>query len=328
MKRFSILLGALLVAFNASADKIIAPPMLQYAAKFVCGSPKAGTANEYVAASGKYFTAVNVHNPSEWETASFVKKFAVGLPQERVGQISKFIDVRLRPDETMQIDCGNIWKHLSLSVGTFVEGFVVIQTRYELDVVSVYTAANGPVYEVSSIETERVPFRVMKPCPATTTDISTGVANWQVIGNDPSGGATPRSADIMSPLHPWGVMSGLTFVSFSPSGGTTSTGSSHTWNYETCFCTCLVGDTPQLTVAKLLADDVANVYLNACTLGSITGGQTPIPGEINAINTAAANPSCWKPGQNNCLRLEVKDTDYYFSGFGLSGAVIGTTACQ
>jgi hypothetical protein len=82
-----VILSLLFTSAVSAQDRFVAPPMLQYAAKFVCGAPKAGTANANVAASGKYFTAINVHNPSEWETASFVKKFAVGLPQEEVGKI-------------------------------------------------------------------------------------------------------------------------------------------------------------------------------------------------------------------------------------------------
>lgn len=332
MKVVSSVIFSLLLATIASAQErsVVIPPMLQYAAKFVCGAPKPGTANVNVAASGKYFTAINVHNPSEWETASFFKKFAVGLPQEGVGKISQFLDVRLMPDEVMQIDCGNIWKHLGNS-GTFVEGFVVIETRYELDVVSVYTAANAPAYEVSSIETERVPYRVMKRCPAQPIDISTGGSVvWNIIGIDPSGGTTPRAASVMSPVHTWGPTSGMTFVSYSMAGSSLNPFKQADWTYETRFCVCplqrLQSSQPQLSITLINADNKAEVYLNGISIGSFTGSSSGVPvATINALNTSAG--TLFQPGPNS-LSVKVTDTSASKTGFGLIGTVSGTMACQ
>ena len=61
----------------------------------------------------------------------------------------------------MQIDCGSIYRHLGMPVGTFIDGFAVIQIgnpRAELDVDGVYTASPGN--GVSSIHTERVAGRI------------------------------------------------------------------------------------------------------------------------------------------------------------------------
>jgi hypothetical protein len=51
----------------------------QYAVKFVCGK---GDGN--ILAPGRYFTAINVHNPTD-QTINFSKKFAIALPGERPG---------------------------------------------------------------------------------------------------------------------------------------------------------------------------------------------------------------------------------------------------
>jgi|PersoiStandDraft_1058852.scaffolds.fasta_scaffold07025_1 hypothetical protein len=323
----AVILSLLLATIASAQDRRLAPPMLQYAAKFVCGAPKAGTANANVAASGRYFTAINVHNPSAWETVSFVKKFAVGLPQEEVGPVSRFVDVRLRPDDVLQIDCGNIRKHLGLNVATFVEGFAVIETRDELDVVSVYTAANGPAYEVSSIETERVPYRVMQGCPAQTTDISTGgSAVWNVTV-DPSSGSTPRPASVMTPPHPWAIPGVVTFVSYSTAGSSLNPFSQATWTYEMRFCVCplqsLQSAQPQLNMTMIGADDKAQVYLNLMPIGPLVIAQ-PSAGPATLINSAAAGN--FHLGLN-VLSVEVTDMASGGTGFGLSGTITGTVPC-
>src|SRR5687767_14072450 len=75
----------------------------QYAAKFVCGRSEGD-----VVAPGAYFTAVNVHNPTEREV-EFSKKFVVALPRERSGHVSEeFFDAKLGPDEALEIDCPEI----------------------------------------------------------------------------------------------------------------------------------------------------------------------------------------------------------------------------
>ncbi|HVR38425.1 MAG TPA: hypothetical protein VMU84_04965 [Thermoanaerobaculia bacterium] len=127
----------------------------QYAAKFICG--KADGANP--AAPGVYWTAINVHNPLLRKEITFVKKFTIGLPKEKVGKISTWFRGILRADETLQIDCVDIWAHLSVPAGSFVEGFAVIQPSSELDVVGVYTAA-PPNGGVSTMQMERVPLRL------------------------------------------------------------------------------------------------------------------------------------------------------------------------
>jgi hypothetical protein len=120
----------------------------QYAAKFVCGKTDAG-----IVAPGQYFTAINVHNPSE-RGIGFRKKFAIALPGERPGPVSTFFRAKLGPDEAFEIDCPDIFRRTNAKEG-FLKGFVVIETPLELDVVAVYTAAGG-TGRVETMELERV----------------------------------------------------------------------------------------------------------------------------------------------------------------------------
>jgi hypothetical protein len=150
-----ILSFAAALAVNASAQQL-----RQYAAKFVCGKASDEQMKLFNFAPGTYFSTINVHNPALLATAKFQKKFALASPDEKPGKISAFFDVTLKADEAMQIDCGNIYGHLGIIPGTFIEGFVVIQTPAprELDVVGVYTAAGNA--GVSTLHMERVAGRL------------------------------------------------------------------------------------------------------------------------------------------------------------------------
>ena len=59
--------------------------IFQYAVKFVCGK-----SDGEVVAPGKYWTAINVHNPTE-RVIKFRKKIVVALPSERPGPVCKLI---------------------------------------------------------------------------------------------------------------------------------------------------------------------------------------------------------------------------------------------
>jgi hypothetical protein len=132
----------------------------QYSVKFVCGRP-----NAPVVAPGRYFTAINVHNPNQG-VARFRKKIAVALPGERPGPISPFFDATLKADQAFEIDCPDILRHARTNA-PFLKGFVVIESRLELDVVAVYTAGGA---QVETLHTERVPSRRMATQTASTAD--------------------------------------------------------------------------------------------------------------------------------------------------------------
>lgn len=120
----------------------------QYSVKFVCGE-----ADTSVVAPGEYWTAINVHNPTD-ETVRFRKKIATALPHEEPGPVSELFDAKLGPDEALEIDREDIFDHAE-SDTRFLKGFVVNKSATELDVVAVYTAA-GVEGGVETFHTERV----------------------------------------------------------------------------------------------------------------------------------------------------------------------------
>lgn len=124
----------------------------EYAVKFVCGDPVAP-----VVAPGRYFTAINVHNPGQLPVL-FRKKVAVALPGERVGPVSQFYEARLMSNEALEIDCPDILEHAHQA--GFLKGFVVIESPMELDVVAVYSAGHP---NVETLDIDRVHPRLISP---------------------------------------------------------------------------------------------------------------------------------------------------------------------
>ncbi|HEV7426007.1 MAG TPA: hypothetical protein VGQ46_06530 [Thermoanaerobaculia bacterium] len=147
----------LIVLAAATAAHAQTQQVRQYAAKFVCGK---ANSEQFNVAPGTYFTTINVHNPALVASIEFRKKFALAELNEKAGKISQWVGGGLKADEAMQIDCRNIYAHLGIPVGTFIDGFAVIQvsTRQELDVVGVYTAAGNA--GVSTMHMERVAGRI------------------------------------------------------------------------------------------------------------------------------------------------------------------------
>jgi hypothetical protein len=157
---------------------------LQYAAKFLCGSrvseaeggrrnhgaanaPRKGKENDedderrhdFGVAQGRYYTAVNVHNPTE-KPAAIRVKFAAADGDGKPGRLSRFVDMSLAADEVVSIDCYQIARLLESKQG-FIDGFAVLESDVELDVVAVYTAA-GREGGVQTLHTERVPARLQQ----------------------------------------------------------------------------------------------------------------------------------------------------------------------
>jgi hypothetical protein len=134
--------------------------LFQYATKIVCGK-----SDGKILAPGVYFTAVNVHNPT-YTTVDFRVKIAVALPGLQPGPVSKFRRAKLGPDEALEIDCPDVFNRQIFEFPKplrrgFLKGFVVIESRVELDVVAVYTAAGRGKY-VETLHTERVPARQLR----------------------------------------------------------------------------------------------------------------------------------------------------------------------
>lgn len=167
-RSFTGLAAAAVLALPLSAVSAQpAPPSepaapLEYAAKFVCsgtGGTTDGPFRPPQFSPGRYTTSINIHNPNR--RADLTWKVAIALV-EIPGPMTAFKPmINLRYDQAIDIDCGSIrsWMRANgVVINTLITGFVVVQSKQELDVVAVYTAA--PVAgQVSSFHTERVPLR-------------------------------------------------------------------------------------------------------------------------------------------------------------------------
>jgi lysyl endopeptidase len=135
---------------------------LQYAAKFLCGRMERNghwedpSPSREAVAAGDYHTAINVHNPSH-RAAAIRFQFASTLPDGKSGTVSHFAEIRLDPDQAISLDCVQVYELLHAKPG-FIDGFAVIESNVELDVVAVYTAASERG-QVEALQTERVPAR-------------------------------------------------------------------------------------------------------------------------------------------------------------------------
>lgn len=100
--------------------------VVQYAAKLLCG-----VSNRPGIAPGRYYTAVNVHNPAR-DSVFFRYKFVLTRPNAVPGPISPWTPATLRSDQALEIECSDAVIKLG---GGFAKGFVVVETQRELDVV-------------------------------------------------------------------------------------------------------------------------------------------------------------------------------------------------
>jgi hypothetical protein len=124
----------------------------EYAVKMICGYP-----DRPAMAPGRYYTAINIHNPGR-RGIVLRKKFALTAPSEGSVAPTAFRFNKLGPDYALEVDCTN----RDLLEQRFVKGFAVIQSPIQIDVVAVYTG--GSVTDsLVAIELERVPPRRMEP---------------------------------------------------------------------------------------------------------------------------------------------------------------------
>jgi hypothetical protein len=135
--------AACVLAPGAAAAQV---PSFEYAVKVVCGNLDPSTV------PGRYATAINVHNPAAAETRFRMKVAVAGAAQADF--TTSFRNLRLRPGSALAITCTEI---RDLTGRPVVDGFVVIQSPVEVDVVAVHTAAGSA--GVSAMAVERVPPR-------------------------------------------------------------------------------------------------------------------------------------------------------------------------
>lgn len=148
----------MLLAASAAADDL----RFQYAAKFVCGLNPTPVVRIL---PGQYATAVNIHNPG-YEPVVLRERVALTFPpaQQEAGPVSETIEVKLGPNQALEVDCGEIPSQFfppELTLPPYIQGFLVIESSESLDVTAIYTAApaNPAGTAVQTVDVEQVPER-------------------------------------------------------------------------------------------------------------------------------------------------------------------------
>lgn len=299
----------------------------QYAAKLVQGIPELPIEREIVA-PGRYFTAINVHNPSTCKTLTFRWKVAVANPAGvAFGRITRFQKITLRPDQAVEIDAPNVSRALGVQGTKFVKGFVVIESPCELDVVAVNTvgASASPATGAIALHTERVPARVIDAChDDLDLNISTGVVDWMltsavgVNGQPFANIVTPRPANVIEDAdkHPvWGTQKCARWVGVR--------GVAHdlkppvepgTYTFQHCFSLCSGFENARIDLS-ILVDDSAIIWLNDRQVGTATS--------LAIVTTLAiTNQDFFLPGLN-CLTFVVTNK----VGPAPTGNPVGINVC-
>ena len=168
-----LFIGTMQSHHSLAATEVI-KTQYQYSAKVLCSlllpHQDGGLAR------GTYRTVVNIHNPTDKEIV-IVEKVALadqlGTPPGPFS-VTPFKKTRLQPDGAVQINCGNIAGFFCPINGVcvdfaFLDGFLVVQSPNELDVVGVYTARHTDG-DVETIDVERVPARKVAAAVEVETD--------------------------------------------------------------------------------------------------------------------------------------------------------------
>ena len=138
----------------------------QYSAKTLCTlAPDIGFGDAF--APGGYRTVINIHNPSD-RKIEIARKFALAIqPGEASGPftVTPYKSLSLEPDQAVAYNCFDI-SNFYCPIGgvcvdfTAIDGFLVVNSPIELDVVAVYTA-HPKSGEVSTLDTETIAGRRM-----------------------------------------------------------------------------------------------------------------------------------------------------------------------
>jgi hypothetical protein len=170
--------GACLVAAScnpAQAQRQQVATRYQYSAKTLCTlATDFGFGDAF--APGRYRTVINIHNPTD-RKIEIARKFALAIqPGEAVGSfsITPYKSLTLEPDQAVAYNCFDIAGFFCPIHGvcvdfTAIDGFLVVNSPVELDVVAVYTA-HPKGGEVSTLETETVAGRRLPKTIVITPD--------------------------------------------------------------------------------------------------------------------------------------------------------------
>jgi len=295
----------------------------QYAVKVVCGEVVSQDNVPTPVAPGRYWTAINIHNPAKCQTAHLRWKVTVANPIEP-GPVSAYQrPIVLQPDRAVEIDCPQLMKALPQQPPLrFVKGYVVIESDIELDVVAVYSGTPGPCGS-NTFHTERVEARCVPVCEDLVLPLNTGFADWRTVAPTPGqlGPAVPVITN-------WGVAAPFPskwIGQFSTDGqSNTSAGLRY---YELCFDLCFGFEIPNPGTfpIQVLVDDSATVQL-VNSAGTTSLGPTVPAYTLTTINVSGL---LLRPGRN-CLRVTVNNV-VGATGFALAGtlhAIRGKCPCS
>jgi hypothetical protein len=170
--------GACLLAAScdpAQAQRRQLTTQFQYSAKALCTLlTDIGFGDAF--APGRYRTVINIHNPTD-RKIEIARKFALAIgPGEAVGSfsITPYKSLTLEPDQAVAYNCFDIAGFFCPIQGvcvdfTAIDGFLVVNSPVELDVVAVYTAsAKGG--EVSTLDADAIVGRHLPKTIVITPD--------------------------------------------------------------------------------------------------------------------------------------------------------------
>ncbi|HZV67419.1 MAG TPA: hypothetical protein VFG03_21240 [Telluria sp.] len=280
----------------------------QYAVKLVHGVVAANANGAPTpVAPGRYWTAINLHNPDKCRDAHFRWKVVIAPPSGLSAGVPVYQRPQaLGPDLVLEIDGQQVSASFPPPVPPFLKGYVVIESDIELDVVAVYSGTQGGTTRLSNFHTERVHPRCVPVCEDLVMPLHTGLADWQTVA------PTPGPLGPVAPLNPF-VWRAPPFGSawVSQLASDASNAPPGIRYYEFCFNLCSGFTTPARFPIQVLVDNAARVLLNGSQLANI-----PDPG-FNTPTTVSVNPGFLRPGRN-CFRIDVNNFGGP-TGFALAG---------
>lgn len=148
MKKVLMVVVLLLVSTS-----VFAQAQFRGSAKFVCGRPGPAEIESFAFASGLYYTSLNVTNGTDQGAINGRKRFSVAHLNQKVGPYTGWVPWVLGPGQSMQVDCGDIYRQLGIPPGTFIDGFVhFVGDPFRYDVTGVYTVSNGSTIVSQDVE--------------------------------------------------------------------------------------------------------------------------------------------------------------------------------
>lgn len=161
-----VIIGMLLAPGSPAYAQQRVATTYQYSAKALCtlrGDAGFGEA----LAPGRYRTVINIHNPTD-RKIEITRKFALSLqPGEAAGSfsITPYKSLTLEADQAVAYNCFDIAGFFCPIDGVCVDfiaidGFLVVNSPVELDVVAVYTANPGNG-QVSTLDADPIAGRRM-----------------------------------------------------------------------------------------------------------------------------------------------------------------------